>query len=188
MNALDALQHRTSSPRLMDPAPSPQQIDHLFKAAVRAADHGLLRPWRFLVIHGQARSLLGELFVAAAKEENSGFSAAQAEKLAGKPLRAPLLIVTIASPRPHPKVPEFEQALSAAAATQNMVNAAFALGIGVIWRTGAPAYQRIVKQGLGLEESEKIIGFLYIGTKTGKEKSKPDVDYSSFVREWGQDE
>ncbi|HBW83095.1 MAG TPA: nitroreductase [Gammaproteobacteria bacterium] len=186
MNALDTLQYRTSSPRLMDPAPTHEQLDHLFKAAVRAADHGLLRPWRFLTIRGQARSLLGELLVSAARQENSDFSAAQAEKLAGKPHRAPLIIVTIASPKPHPKVPEFEQALSAAAATQNMINAAFALGLGAMWRTGAPAYQRIVNQGLGLDENEKIIGFLYLGTKTGAEKPKPDADYSGLVHEWGE--
>lgn len=187
MNALEALHYRTSSPRLMDPEPTSDQLDHLFRAAVRAADHGLLRPWRFLIIRGQARSRLGDLLVAAAKQENPEISAAQADKLAAKPLRAPLIVVTVASPKQHPKVPEFEQTLSAAAATQNMINAAFALDLGVMWRTGSPTYQSIVMRGLGLEENEKIVGFLYLGTKTGPEKPRPDTSYSDLVSEWGQD-
>ena len=187
MNALEALQYRTSSPRLMDPEPTSDQLDHLFRAAVRAADHGLLRPWRFLTIRGQARSRLGDLLVAAARQENPEISAAQADKLAAKPLRAPLIVVTVASPKPHPKVPESEQTLSAAAATQNMINAAFALDLGVMWRTGSPAYQSIVMRGLGLEANEKIVGFLYLGTKTGPEKPRPDTSYSDLVSEWDQD-
>ena len=49
--------------------PTSDQLDHLFRAAVRAADHGLLRPWRFLIIRGQARSRLGDLLVAAANRK-----------------------------------------------------------------------------------------------------------------------
>ena len=49
-----------------------------------------------------------------------------------------------------------------------MINAAFALDLGVMWRTGSPAYQSIVTRGLGLEENEKIVGFLYLGTKMGR--------------------
>ena len=124
--------------------------------------------------------------VAAAKQENPEISAAEADKLAAKPHRAPLIIVTVACPTPHPKIPELEQILSAAAASQNMINAAFALDLGVIWRTGSPAYQSIVTQGLGLEESEKIIGFLYLGTKAGPEKPRPETNYSDLVSEWGQ--
>jgi nitroreductase len=171
----------------MDPEPTSDQLDQLFRAAVRAADHGLLRPWRFLTIRGQARSRLGDLLVAAARQENPEISAAQVDKLAAKPLRAPLIVVTVASPKPHPKVPESEQTLSAAAATQNMINAAFALDLGVMWRTGSPAYQSIVMRGLGLEANEKIVGFLYLGTKTGPEKPRPDTSYSDIVSEWGQD-
>ena len=184
LKALEALHSRTSSPRLSDPAPSDEQLDSMFRAALRAADHGLLRPWRFLLIRGEARNRLGNLFVEAAIHENGELSQAQREKLREKPLRAPLIIVTISSPQPHPKVPEFEQDLSAAAATQNMINAAYAVGVGAMWRSGSPAFQDIVKRGLGLQGSEKIIGFLYLGTLSGTAKPPPNTDYSAYVREW----
>lgn len=184
MKALEALHSRTSSPRLCEPAPSEEQLDSLFRAALRAADHGLLRPWRFLLIRGEARNRLGDLFVEAAAHENGAPSEAQREKLRNKPLRAPLIIVTISSPQPHPKVPEFEQDLSAAAATQNLINAAYAAGVGAMWRTGSPACQEIVRRGLGLQGSEKIIGFVYLGTLAGPAKPAPSTDYSEYVKEW----
>ena len=64
----------------------------------------------------------------------------------------------------------------------------FALDLGVMWRTGSPAYHSIVTQGLGLKESEKIIGFLYLGTKIRPEKPRPDTNYSDLVSEWGEDD
>ena len=184
LKALEALHSRTSSPRLCDPAPNHEQLDSMFRAALRAADHGLLRPWRFLLIRGEARNRLGDLFVEAAIHENSEISEAQREKLRKKPLRAPLIVVTISSPQPHPKVPEFEQDLSAAAATQNMINAAYAVGVGAMWRSGSPAFQDIVHHGLGLQGNEKIIGFLYLGTLSGPAKPSPNTDYSEYVTEW----
>ena len=130
MNLLQALQSRTSSPRLVAPGPTDEQLENLFRAAFRAADHGLLRPWRFLVIRGEARDRLGDLFVEAAKKAQQDLSEVQLEKIRNKPMRAPVLVVTVSSLQDHPKVPEFEQDLSAAAATQNMLLAAFAQQLG----------------------------------------------------------
>jgi nitroreductase len=47
MQALDALLNRVSVPRLLDPAPTQEQREVLFAAAMRAPDHGHLQPWRF---------------------------------------------------------------------------------------------------------------------------------------------
>ena len=80
-------------------------------------------------------------------------------------------MVTIASVKQHPKIPAFEQELSAAAATQNMLIAAHAQGVGAMWRTGSMACHPLVLQGLGLAVQEKIIGFLYLGTISGPVRS-----------------
>jgi nitroreductase len=74
--------------------------------------------------------------------------------------------------------------LSAGAATQNMLLAAFAQGLGAMWRTGALAYDPIVKNGLGLSAEEKIIGFLYIGTIDGGTKRLCEPDVQSYFQEW----
>ncbi len=134
-----------------------------FELRCVAADHGLLRPWRFLTIQGESLHRLGNLFAAVAEHDNPEMNPNELDKVRRKPLRAPLIVVVISSPREHPKVPVFEQDLSAAAATQNMLVAAFAQGLGAMWRTGSMAYHPQVKQGLGLQTDEKIIGFLYLG-------------------------
>ncbi len=184
MDALDALHLRSSVPKLGDPLPPQEMLDNIYKAAFRAADHAVLRPWRFLVIQGEARQRLGELFVQAGLDGKAELDAAALEKLRAKPLRAPLILVCVSSFKPHPKVPEIEQHLSAAAATQNMLTAAFAQGLGAMWRTGSLAYNAVVKSGLGLSPEEKIIGFLYIGTISGGTKQRRDPDLQTYFQNW----
>ena len=132
MDALTALQTRTATPRLVDPAPAGADLEQIIKAGLRAPDHGMLRPWRFLLVAGDARQKLGELFVEAIQpvtEEHRN-------KLLLAPMRAPLLIIGIAKIRQDPKIPRIEQVGSMAAAIQNMSVAVHALGFGSIWRTG----------------------------------------------------
>jgi len=118
MDALEALTTRRSSPRLTTPAPSREQLDIIVQSALRAADHALLRPSRFLLLQDQALTKLGELFVAADVADGVELTPAQREKIFNKPLRAPTIIVAIASLQEHPKVPSIEQEYSAAAAVK----------------------------------------------------------------------
>lgn len=184
MKALDVLHNRSSYPKLVGPEPEQEVLDNIFKAAIRAADHALLRPWRFLIIKGDARHKLAELFIAAATADRGALRDEEIRKLRHKPLRAPVIIVTVSSPKPHPKVPEFEQDLSAAAATQNMLNAAYAQGLGSMWRTGSMAFHPVVKEGLGLSPQEKIIGFLYLGSSNGGSKNLPEEDFNQYCEVW----
>lgn len=184
MDALDALHLRSSVPKLSGPLPSQEMLENIYKAAFSAADHAVLRPWRFLVVKGDSREKLGALFAKAGLAKDPSLDPGAIEKLRRKPLRAPLVLVCISSFKPHPKVPEIEQDLSAGAATQNMLLAAFAQGLGAMWRTGSLAYDPIVKSGLGLSLEEKIIGFLYIGTINGGTKRLCDPDVKSYFHEW----
>ena len=56
-----------------------------------------------------------------------------------------------------------------------------AMGYGAIWRTGKLAFNPFVAEGLGLNKSQEILGFLYIGTNTGKNKKVPDMEIDNFV-------
>ena len=179
VDALEALKTRTSSPRLVEPAPSAEDLRQIFQAALRAPDHAMLRPWRFLVVKGQARARLGELFAEAMAPETGE----KRSKLLNAPLRAPLLIVVVAAVKEHPTVPPVEQVCSAAAAAQNISLAAYALGYASIWRTGAPAYDGKVKRGLGLQPTDEIVGFLYLGTPT-VDRPVPENDIEDFVQDW----
>ena len=91
MEALDALLNRVSVPRLVDPAPDAAQRELLFRAALRAPDHGQLRPWRFLTVEGAARERMGELFADALLAADAQASEEKLLKARGMPMRAPLL-------------------------------------------------------------------------------------------------
>jgi len=183
MDAITALQNRVSAPRLTDKAPDEATLDAICRCALRAADHGLLRPWRFLLIRGQSRHRLGELFIQASLQDSPDLTAAEQESTGNKALRAPLIIVGITSPKDHPKVPVLEQQQSTAAAMQNIINAAYALNVGAIWRTGSMATHPVVRTGLGLAPGEEITGFIYLGEIDGPLRPLRPEDPAQYFQE-----
>lgn len=184
MQAIEALTQRTSAARLEAPAPDDRQLGILLQAAMRAADHGGLRPWRFLTITGEARDRLGELFCRAALADRPDLATTAQDKYRAMPHRAPMLLVVIGRVVEHPKVPAGEQLLSAGAAAQNIINAAYALGLGAMWRTGEMAYHPEVLRGLGLGENESLVGYIYLGTPV-RPPSPPRVpETDKFLQSW----
>ncbi len=184
MEALDNLLNRVSAPRLLDPAPTQAQRDILFSAALRAPDHGQLRPWRFLTVEGAAREQLGELLAEAVRLQGGEVSQAAIDKAHAMPLRAPLVIVVVARLQEHFKVPKSEQLLAAGCAAHGILLAAHAQGIGAVWRTGELSYSPHVAKGLGLGEGEEVIAFLYLGTPQNELRQPPKVDLTEFVSAW----
>lgn len=187
MDALDALINRVSVARLGEPAPTPEQRELLLRAALRAPDHGQLRPWRFLTIEGEARETLGELFARAELVRDAQAPTTVLDKVRAMPLRAPLLVAVIACLREHPKVPESEQLLAAGCAAHGMLIAAHALGLGAIWRTGALSHDPTVYAGLGLADHERLLGFLYMGTPQGERRMPQQLDPAEYVASWVSD-
>lgn len=187
MKALDALHSRISVPRLSG-CVDQDALDAIVEAGLRAPDHAQLRPWQVRIIEGEARQRLGDLFVLAKRSSTPDHPEALLEKLRGKPLRAPLIIVVAARVVAHPKVPEVEQLLSAGAVAQNMLLAAHALGLGAMWRTGEMAYNPVVHEGLGFDSNDRIVGFLYMGEIEGRVRNLPSLDSQTFVTRWhGED-
>lgn len=181
MDALDALLNRVSAPRLTVPAPDAAQRELLFRAALRAPDHGQLRPWRFLTVEGEALAQLGELFARTLPADASPEAVAKARAM---PLRAPLLVLVIARVQANHKVPAQEQVLAAGCAAHGILLAAHAQGIGAVWRTGDMAYNPQVAAGLGLDGDEQLIAYLYLGTPERELRAVPQVQVSDFVRAW----
>lgn len=98
----------------------------------------------------------------AALHNRASQSPRERERTLGRPLRAPMIIVVIATRPANARLPEVEQLLSAGAAMQNLLNAAYAEGVGAIWRTGDAANVPFVKAGLGVGDGGHIVGFLYL--------------------------
>lgn len=184
MKALDALLNRVSAPRLLDPAPTAEQRERLFAAALRAPDHGQLRPYRFLTVEGEARHQLGEILARAVSAQGGEVTEAALDKARAMPLRAPLVVVVVACLQDHFKVPKSEQLITAGCAAHAIELAAFAQGIGAVWRTGELSYAPLVAEGLGLTENEQVVAFLYLGTAQNELRTAPKVDSAAFVTAW----
>lgn len=162
MELMEGIQSRTSALKLEAPGPTREHIETMLRAAVRAPDHGRLRPWRFVVLDGEARNILGNAMAELLRAKAPDATDTQLASEAGKVLRAPTIIV-IATRVAKAKTPEIEQISAVAAAAQNMFLAAHALGYGMMWKTGGAAYDRGVKQKLGLAAEDHIVGFMYVG-------------------------
>ncbi len=165
---LNNLMYRVSNPRLIAPAPTRSELETLFRCAVRAPDHGRLRPWRFVVLEGEALNELGLAFEASQTDADE----AQKQRLRSMPLRAPMIIVAIAKlDAEHKKVPVWEQQVAAGIATQHLQLAAKELGYGTMWRTGAMTEAQSVKRFFKMQSGEQIIAFLYIGHVDGEPRT-----------------
>ena len=183
MEALDVLLDRVSVPRLVEPAPDAAQREIMFSAALRAPDHGQLRPYRFLTVEGEARNQMGELLVQALLASHAHADEKAVDKARNGPLRAPLVVVVIAKLIEH-KVPKSEQLITAGCAAHGVLLAAYALGVGAVWRTGELSYSAHVAKGMGLAADEEIIGFLYLGTPLNPPREAPRPDVGDFVSHW----
>ncbi len=190
IDALETMMSRNSVPAkfLSEPAPDGADLEAILETAMRAPDHASLRPWRFLIIRGEARRRLGEIFADALCRRDPLADAAAREKELGRPLRSPLIIAVCAEVvEGNPKVPVVEQIVTVGAAAQNMLNAAHAMGYAAIMLTGKNAHDPHVKQALGLQPKDEIVGFLYFGTPDIEVRAKKRPAAAEFVREWTGD-
>jgi nitroreductase len=181
MDAIEALNTRSTAKTFGDIAPSKEHLAIILQAAVRAPDHGRLRPWRFMLIEGEQRRKLGELLAESALRRVPALGAGDLQRERDKALRAPLIILVAARIVPGTKVPAIEQLLAAGSAAQNILLALHALGYAAAWKTGEAAYDTQVKKSLGLAADDHIIGFVYAGggagatVATGKAASVQDA-------------
>ena len=165
-DALNSLLSRVSVPPrlLVEPGPSPAEVDAILKAAMRAPDHGNLKPVRFILVRGESRAKLGDLFAQATRQRDPTAEEGLLEKVRTWPRTAPLTIALVAHTTPGHKIPVSEQLLSAGASGANILNAMHALGYAGMWVTGANAYDPFVQKALGIGENEILIGFIGVGT------------------------
>ncbi len=163
MDVLEAI-HTRHSIAQVKPNPVPRAlIEKILSAAVQAPNHYQVRPWRFAVMTGASRERLGDVMAQSTKANKPDASQDDLNKDRGKPLRAPVVIAVAADKPGLTKAKEIENVCATAAAIQNMLLAAHALGLAAMWRTGPSATDPAVKQFFGWEADQRLIGFVYIG-------------------------
>lgn len=163
MDALEDIFSRHSISKVKpDPVP-PELINKLLAAAVQAPNHYRVRPWRLVVLTGNARARMGEVMARSLKERHPDALESELSVERARPLRAPVLIAVGVEKPSEPKVSEMENICSCAAAAENILLAANALGLGAMWRTGSAATNPEVKKFLGLAPDQHLIAFIYVG-------------------------
>jgi len=168
-----ATRRSASALTLVEPGPSPAQVDRLLNLGARAPDHGKLAPWRFIVIEGAAKDrLVAELQTMAETRPDAPKAIAGLGKL-----KTPPLAIAVVSRVTEGKIPEWEQVLSAGAVCMNLLLAAAAVGYGANWITGWYAYDEAALALIGVTDGERIAGFVHVGTpaEAPLERARPDV-------------
>ncbi|MCA1300065.1 nitroreductase family protein [Stappia indica] len=169
---------------LAEPAPSEETLRLLLTAAARVPDHGKLAPWRFIVLRGAARQTYGDRLVALLEAREGPLPEDRKAQEAGRFVRAPLVVAVVSRAAEHPKIPLWEQELSAGAVCMNLLTATHAAGFAGQWLSEWMAFDDEAAALLGVEGTERIAGFIHIGspTHTPADRARPDLD--SLITEW----
>jgi nitroreductase len=173
-----------SANSLIEPGPDAGILAQMLTIAARVPDHKKLAPWRFIVFEGETRKQFGRALAAIHARNEPDASPARLEAERERFLRAPVVIAVISAPKPHPAAPEWEQTLSAGAACFNLLHAAAAFGFAGNWITEWCAYDAGVSAVLGLEDSERVAGFVYIGTAKEKPAERERPKLAAIVSHW----
>ena len=149
----------------------------LLTAAARSPDHGMLEPWRFIVIEKPAMGRLADLAEGVGKAQ--GMEPDQITKGRSQFDQGHLAVVVVEVQKPSEKIPQIEQTYAAGGVCLALLNAALAAGWGANWLSGWPSHNRaFVEQAFGLTPLERVAGIIHIGTETSAppERPRPDVE------------
>lgn len=189
MDALDVILTRRSVRKMKTDAPAREQVEKLLEAAIRAPNHHITEPWRFIVIGGEALDALGDAMAERITERFAGEPdfEERVELERSRPHRAPVIISVVYVKSHHPKAIEVEDRYAVGAAMENMLLAAHAMGLGAYLRTGPAAEYQGVRKHLGIKEEEEIAGFVYLGFEEGStdamSRRKPVSEVTSWLWE-----
>lgn len=180
---LDYLRVRRSTPalQLAEPGPSKAEIEDILRLAVRVPDHGKLAPWRFVVFRGEERVRLGETALRIALEKSPDLDLQQQEAERTRFTRAPVVIAVISTAKPHFKIPEWEQIMSAGAVCLNLIFAANASGFAANWLTEWLAFDPAFLAEIDVDATEKVAGFIHVGSTTFPPVERPRPELADVV-------
>ena len=179
MDVIGAIHGRLTISTLKQDALPREMIEKLLSAGAQAPNHHKVRPWRFVVLTGDGRKRLGDVMAASFADRNPAAPPEGLDKTRALPLRAPVVIAVGVDHPADARIIEIENVSAASAACQNILLAAHGLGLGAIWRTGEWARDAKVKEFLGFDADQYIVGFIYVGY--------PDVFPEPYVRQGYED-
>jgi nitroreductase len=170
MDAIAAIQKRTSVRRYRAEAVPRETIELLLDCAVRAPNHKLTEPWRFAVLTGNAKTRLGDIrarhrlkrYDDPASEE----ARAAADKQRRETLETPVVIVIMS--RVHDdEITREEDYAAVMMGTANLMTAALSLGLGTYLKTGGVMRDPALAELIGLPDGYRVVGVLSLGYPAG---------------------
>ncbi len=164
MNLTEIIKGRRSIHRFTEQEVSPQEIVDLLDVAVWAPNHRMTEPWRFILVHGEARLKLAETAKAIreANEPDQEKGKALGEKVYNKILSNPMFLIVIMKEDDNPKVRE-EDFAATSCLIQNFSLLAWEKGIGMTWHSYGWIEDPIFRKAYGLQENERAIANLHMG-------------------------
>jgi nitroreductase len=171
-------------PFLAEPGPDAGELTQMLTIATRVPDHGKLAPWRLITYAGPARQRAGDMLASLVAAREPEVDETRLDKERNQFLPAPLTVGVLSTAQPHPKIPEFEQILSAGNVAFNLVHAANAFGFGAHWVTRWFAYDDEAAQMLGAREGERFVGFVHIGTPKTRLEERDRPKLEDVVTAW----
>jgi nitroreductase len=166
MDAYDAIAQRASARAFTtQPVPRPV-IERLLGAAVRAPNHKLTEPWRFAVLAGASARRFAELKRAHRATRFPDPAAPEAARAIDKTyreaLQTPAFVVVLCAESDDP-VRHEEDYAATMMATENLLIAATAEGLGSYVRTGGIMRDAALRDLVGAPAGHRIVAVVSLG-------------------------
>jgi nitroreductase len=179
-----ALRRSVKVAHLAEPGPDAATLTAILQIGARVPDHGKLGPWRFIILAGDDRHAYGELVADLLRARMPNIDAARLEMEADRFARSPVVVAVVSTAGPHAKIPEWEQVLSVSAVCHNIMLAARGFGFGSVWLSEWCAYDPEALALLGMSETEKLAGFIYMGTASEAPIERPRPNALTRISHW----
>lgn len=163
LDLIEALTNRRTAPAFADTPVSRDTLERLIEAATWAPNHRNTEPWRFHVLVGTGRTDLGDHVAAWLRATEDPTTEAQIDSICKKLVRSPVIIAVSQVGSPDDAVRHLEDYAACSAAIQNLLLSAHAEGLVTKWSTGAMVTMPPAFEHLGLDPTDRIVGFVYLG-------------------------
>jgi hypothetical protein len=177
-----ALRYSVGPRHLVAPGPSARQWACAADLALRAPDHGGLRPFRFVVVGDDQRAALAQLFATGAQQR--GQSAVEVERARARAFNGPGLAALVGRVRDNvPDVPPHEQWLCVGAALMNFLNALHLMGFGAKALSGASVSDPTVHAAF-CGPGERLASWVIAGRPVRAAHPKAGTETSPVIGGW----
>jgi nitroreductase len=168
--------------RLAEPGPTAEQVNGMFRCAAAAPDHGVVRPWRFVLVPQDKRDALADVFGQALKERDADATVEQIEQARQKAFRAPFLALAIARLGvSEPDIDPLERMVSVGAAIQNFLLCAHSMGFGSSLTSGQAMKSHALRHLFQLSEGDHAVCSINVGTASVRKPTRLRPEVTAFV-------